>query len=78
MTLTDAERAEFIALTKDSYDDLWTEEDLPFLRKTRAECVREQALERHGIHLVERPRLTDDDEDIDPNPRLPERWTRTS
>jgi hypothetical protein len=42
MTLTDAERAEFIRLTKDSYDpELWLEDDLPFL--LRVEKEREEA-----------------------------------
>jgi hypothetical protein len=46
MALTDSERAEFIALTQDSYDpDLWDESDLPFLRKAKQQIEEEQPRE---------------------------------
>jgi hypothetical protein len=73
MELSDSERAEFIALTQDSYDpDLWDDSDLPFLRAARAEHEREQERERSGLFLVTQPSLTEDD-DIDPDSfRIPE------
>jgi hypothetical protein len=38
MRLTNVERAEFIRLTKDSYDpELWAEDDLPFLLRAEKE-----------------------------------------
>jgi hypothetical protein len=49
MGLTDAEREEFDALLKDSYDpDLWDESELPVLRAARVEYEREQAQGRRG------------------------------
>jgi hypothetical protein len=69
MNLTDAEKQEFLALTKDSYDpDLWDESDLPCLRAARAEHEREQERERGGVSPVEQPNLTDG-EGSDPDPR---------
>ena len=64
MELTDAERAEFIALTQDSCDpELWLEEDLPYLRATKREQEEAQARERDEAPSVERPTLAEDDED---------------
>lgn len=63
MDLTDAERAEFIALTKDSYDpDLWDESDLPFLRESKRQFEEAQARERGDVPPEEHPTLTEDDE----------------
>jgi hypothetical protein len=63
MELTDSERAEFLDLIEDSYDpELWLENDLPFLRKAKAEYEKRQAWERGHLHLVQQPTLTDDDE----------------
>lgn len=70
MELTDSERAEFIALTKDSFDpELWSESDLPFLRAARAECEREQAWESSGVSPAAQPSLTEDEDTMfDPSP----------
>lgn len=63
MELSDSERAEFIALTQDSYDpELWDESDLPFLRAARAECERERALECGAVPFVAQPSQPEDDE----------------
>jgi hypothetical protein len=44
MKLTDAERAEYIALTANTYDpELFTEEDLPLMREVRRQIEEEQA-----------------------------------
>jgi hypothetical protein len=65
MELTDAERAEFIELTRDSYDpELWTEDDLPFLRKARREYEEAQPRESEVLP----PTLTEDEGTV-PDPR---------
>jgi hypothetical protein len=70
MELTDSERAEFIALTQDSYDpDLWDESDLPFLRAARAECEREQERQRTDVLPPATESDSPDREDNDPDPR---------
>lgn len=72
MTLTDAEREEFMALAAATYDpDLWDESDLPILRAARAEHEREQQAREHGENLppVEQSTLTEDDERSNPDPR---------
>lgn len=44
--LTDAERAEFIELIKDSFDpELYSEDDLPMLRARKKEWEEEQRLQ---------------------------------
>ena len=64
MTLTDEEREEFNRLANATLDpDLCSEEDLPWLRKARAEYEREQALERRDDLSVEQPSVTEDDEE---------------
>jgi hypothetical protein len=64
MELNDMERAEFISLTQDSFDpELWTEDDLPFLRKAKREYEEEQARERAGALPAEEPTLTEDDDE---------------
>jgi hypothetical protein len=69
MKLTDAERAEFIALSEATYDAaLWDEDDLPILRKARLEYEEEEARERTNVIPIDQPNMTEDDEDIDPNP----------
>jgi hypothetical protein len=61
MELTDAERAEFIALTQDSLDpELWTEDDLPYLRRAKQKYEEEQARERAGARPAEEPTMTGD------------------
>ena len=63
MKLTDAERAEFIALANATLDpEMWSEDELPILRKTKADNDRQQEWERNHPHLIEQPILTDDDE----------------
>jgi hypothetical protein len=44
MKLTDAERAEYLALTQNTYDpELFSEEDLPALREAKRQWEEEQA-----------------------------------
>lgn len=44
MKLTDAERAEYLALTENTYDpELSSEEDFPLMREVREQVVEEQA-----------------------------------
>jgi hypothetical protein len=58
LELTDAERAEFIALTQDSLDpDLWTEDDLPYLRRAKQKYEEDEAREPDGILRFERPTM---------------------
>jgi hypothetical protein len=63
MKLTDLEKAEFIALTLDSYDpDLWSEDDLPFLRALKREFEEAQERERGDVVPAPQPIVTEDDE----------------
>jgi hypothetical protein len=63
MELTAAEREEFTALTKDSYDpDPWTEDDLPFLREFKRQFADARARESE----VPPSARTEDHEDSDP------------
>jgi hypothetical protein len=69
MALTDLERAEFIELTRDSYDpDLWSEEDYPMLKAARAEYEKELAGES-AARAAEEANFMDDDERSGPNPQ---------
>jgi hypothetical protein len=51
MELTNMEKAEFVELTKDSFDpELWLDEDLPFLREAkRKQRDEERARELNDI-----------------------------
>jgi hypothetical protein len=61
MELTDVERAEFSSLTQDSFDpELWTEDDLPYLRKAKREHEEEQARECDGVPPFEQPTMPED------------------
>jgi hypothetical protein len=77
MDLTDVERAEFISLTKDSFDsELWTEDDFPYLRKTKREQEEQQVRERDGVPPCEQPTIPED-RPQPPAPGHPE-WARVS
>jgi hypothetical protein len=67
MELTDLEIAEFIALTADTYDpELWTEDDLPALRRARAQYESEQSLESDTLP-TEQPNIAEGDEGSPPD-----------
>ena len=56
MKLTDSERAEFIALTQNTYDpELFTEEDLPPLREAKRQWEEKQARESAVLPATNRP-----------------------
>jgi hypothetical protein len=62
MGLTDAERAEFIALSEATYDAaLWDEDDLPILRKAKRQYEEEQARERTDAPSDEQSSAAEDD-----------------
>jgi hypothetical protein len=62
MELTDAERAEFTALAASTLDpQLWSEDDLPLLRKIRDDCDKQQAQESAPLS-DEQPDIVEDDE----------------
>jgi len=49
MSLTDAERAEFIRLINNTYDpEIWDEDDLPLLQQAEKEFLEAQRRERES------------------------------
>jgi hypothetical protein len=65
MKLTDAERAEYLTLTENTYDpELSSEEDLPLMREVRRQVEEEQARAAAVPH-TDPPAWAADEEDED-------------
>jgi hypothetical protein len=63
MKLTDVERAEYLALTENTYDpELSSEEDLPLMREVRRQVVEEQA-RAAAVLPASQPAWADEEDD---------------